>query len=524
VAERTIPAVLARALERYGDQEAFVDGAVRLTFAEYVAAIRQASAAYIASGLQHGDRVAVWAPNSYRWPIAALGAVAAGGVLVPVNTRYKGDETLWMLAKSRARFLVVDNDFLGADYVGLLRGAATESLELALPHLAEIVVLGPAPEGSVLGWAAFLDRAVDVSAETVQARADAVTEDDLSDMCFTSGTTGRPKGALTTHGQNLRVYEAYIDGVGLQTGDRYLLVNPMFHAFGYKAGVLASLIQGMTLIPQAVFDARRSLELIAQEQITVLPGPPTLYAGMLDDPQRHELDLSSLRLSMTGAASVPVALVERMRAELFPSVVIAYGLTETCGTATVGDRNASAETIARTVGRAIPGTEVRVAGPDGVALPPGESGEVQVRGYNVMQGYFEDPQATADAIDPDGWLHTGDVGVFEPDGNLRITDRLKDMFVVGGFNAYPAEVEQTLARHPKIAEAAVIGVPDERLGEVGRAYVIPRRGEVVTEAEVIAYCREKLANFKVPRTVVVVETLPRNASGKVLKFKLRDPA
>jgi len=253
----------------------------------------------------------------------------------------------------------------------------------------------------------------------------------------------------------------------------------------------------------------------------VLPGPPTLYSSMLDDPMRTELDLSSLRLAMTGSASVPVALVERMREELFPTVLIAYGLTETCGTATVGDRNASVETIARTVGRAIPGTEVRVAGPGGETMPVGESGEVLVRGYNVMQGYFEDPQGTADAIDPDGWLHTGDVGLFEADGNLRITDRLKDMFVVGGFNTYPAEVEQMLARHPKVSEAAVIGVHDERLGEVGRAYILPRRGVEVTEAEIIAYCRERLANFKVPRSVVIVEELPRNASGKVLKFKLR---
>jgi acyl-CoA synthetase (AMP-forming)/AMP-acid ligase II len=210
-----------------------------------------------------------------------------------------------------------------------------------------------------------------------------------------------------------------------------------------------------------------------------------------------------------------------MRAELFPDVVIAYGLTEACGTVTVGDPHGDAETIVRTVGRAIEGTEVVIAGTDGGRLPAGESGEVLVRGYNVMRGYFGDPESTAATIDADGWLHTGDIGVLDPDGNLRITDRLKDMFIVGGFNVYPAEIEQLIARHPKVSEAAAVGVPDERLGEVCRAYVIPRPGAEIDQAEIVAFCRERLANFKVPREVVVVPQLPRNAAGKVLKYVLR---
>jgi acyl-CoA synthetase (AMP-forming)/AMP-acid ligase II len=227
---------------------------------------------------------------------------------------------------------------------------------------------------------------------------------------------------------------------------------------------------------------------------------------------------------MTGAATVPVRLVERMRAELFPTVIIAYGLTETCGTATIGNPETDPETMARTVGKAVPDTEVRVVDERGKRLPPGQSGEVVVHGFNVMQGYFEDPEATAAAIDPGGWLHTGDIGAFDADGNLRITDRLKDMFVVGGFNAYPAEIEQAISQHEAVSEAHVIGVPDERLGEVGRAYVIPRPGQHVTEEEIIAFCRNRLANFKVPRSVRIVDNVPRNASGKVLKFDLRQQA
>jgi acyl-CoA synthetase (AMP-forming)/AMP-acid ligase II len=248
----------------------------------------------------------------------------------------------------------------------------------------------------------------------------------------------------------------------------------------------------------------------------VLPGPPTLYQSILNHPEREKRDLSSLRLAVTGAAVVPVVLVERMRDELaFETVLTAYGLTEATGTVTMCTRDDDAETIATTSGRAIPDTEVRIDADEG------DPGEVLVRGYNVMLGYFEEPEETAKTIDDDGWLHTGDVGVMDDRGNVCITDRIKDMFVVGGFNAYPAEIEQVLSRHPAVSEVAVVGVPDERLGEVGRAYVVPRPKETVDVDEVVAWCRERMANYKVPRSVVVVDSLPRNASGKVLKFELR---
>jgi acyl-CoA synthetase (AMP-forming)/AMP-acid ligase II len=515
-ASRTIPALLTRALEEFPGREAIVDGSVRWTFAELGEQVHRCAAAMIASGVRRGDRVAIWAPNGHRFVVAALGAVTAGAVLVPVNTRFKGAEAGWILGKSGARLLVVDNGFLGNDYLAMLRAAAPD-----LPQLAGVVTLNGEGE---LPWHDFLATADGVPRAEVLARGAEVTGDDTSDMFFTSGTTGRPKGVMTAHGQNLRVYDAWSTGVGLRPGDRYLVVNPMFHTFGYKAGVLACLIQGATLVSQPVFDAEQTLRLIAEERVTVMPGPPTLYASVLDHPARAVMNLSSLRLAVTGASVVPVTLVERMRAELFPDVVIAYGLTESCGTVTVGDRDAGAETISRTVGKAIEGTEVIVADRDGNPLPPGASGEVLVRGYNVMRGYFDDPAATAAAIDPRGWLHTGDVGILGADGNLRITDRLKDVFVVGGFNAYPAEIEQAIARHDKVSEAAVVGVPDERLGEVGRAYVIPRPGAAVTEEEIIAFCRERLANFKVPRSVRIVSALPRNASGKVVKIALRDEA
>jgi acyl-CoA synthetase (AMP-forming)/AMP-acid ligase II len=277
------------------------------------------------------------------------------------------------------------------------------------------------------------------------------------------------------------------------------------------------------MVPLPAFDPAAALDTIERERITVVPGPPTLYQSILDLPDRTSRDTSSLRLAVTGAAVVPVELVKRMSSDLgFTTVLTAYGLTESTGTATMCRRDDDAETIATTSGRAIPDTEVRVVGEDGTPVPVGEPGEVVIRGYNVMRGYFEDPDATAQTIDGDGWLHTGDVGVMDEHGYLRVTDRIKDMYVVGGFNAYPAEIEQTLAMHPAIAEAAVVGVPDARLGEVGKAFVVPRPGATVDRDEVIAWARVQMANYKVPREVVTVDALPRNASGKVLKFELRE--
>ncbi len=515
-APSTIASALARAETEFAGRAALVDGPLRWTFAELAKQVRRCAAAVIASGVQPGDRVAVWAPNGHRFVVAALGAVTAGAVLVPVNTRYKGQEAHWILSRSGARLLVVDNGFLGNDYLGMLASAGFQ------PEALEDVVR--LDDGAELAWTEFLQRGDAVSEADVRDRAASIGPDDIADMFFTSGTTGRPKGVLVTHGQNVRVFLAWIEGVGLRPDDRYLILNPMFHTFGYKAGVLACLLHGVPMILQAVFDVPETIRLISEERVSVLPGPPTLYSSILDHPARSLADLQSLRLAVTGAAVVPVALVERMRAELFPSVVIAYGLTECCGTATIGDPAADAETIARTVGRAIEGTEVVVAGPDGIPLPPGNSGEVLVRGYNVMRGYFHDPAATATVIDDRGFLHTGDIGVMDASGNLCITDRLKDMFVVGGFNAYPAEIEQVITAHDSVAEAAVIGVPDSRLGEVGRAYVVIRPGASLMEDEVIAHCRDRLANFKVPRSVRFVDTLPRNASGKVVKYELRQLA
>ncbi|MFJ5632686.1 FadD3 family acyl-CoA ligase [Streptomyces goshikiensis] len=514
------------AAERYAEREAVVDGRVRIDYAQLGERVERAAAACIAAGVEAGDRVAVWAPNTLEWIVSALGAVTAGAVLVPLNTRFKGAEAAYVLRRSRARLLFVTGTFLGTSYVASLRRAAAEGPGTGplpgLEHLEQVVVLAEDAPATFRTWKDFLAGGDRVPAEAVRARAAAIRPDAPSDIIFTSGTTGSPKGAVITHAQTLRCYDVWSELAGLREGDRYLIVNPFFHTFGYKAGIIACLTRGATMVPQPVFDVDTVLANVAAERISVLPGPPTLHQSLLDHAHRDHHDLSALRLVVTGAAVVPLRLVERLRGELrIATVLTAYGLSEASGIVTMCRRGDPAEVIAETSGRPVPGTEVRIADPEGAPLPAGRAGEVWVRGHHVMRGYFEDPAETARAITPEGWLRTGDVGVLDADGNLRITDRIKDMFIVGGFNAYPAEIEQLLGLHPDIADVAVVGVPDPRLGEVGKAYAVRRPGATVTADDLIAWSRREMANYKVPREVEFVGELPRNAGGKVLKRELR---
>jgi acyl-CoA synthetase (AMP-forming)/AMP-acid ligase II len=517
---QTLPELVREAAAQFGARPAVREGDRTVSFVELAALVDEAARAFIAIGVERGDRVAVWAPNSLVWQVAALGAQSLGAALVPLNTRWKAREAAYVLGRSRARVLVTVNGFLGVDYVALLDEARAQ-----LPALETVVVAEGTARAGARDWRAFLDDGARVDDAELKARAAAVAPDDTSDLIFTAGTTGNPKGVACTQAQTVRVFRTWSEIVGLRADDRYLVVNPYFHTFGYKAGWLSCLLTGAACLPQARFDVPQVLERIERERVTVLPGPPTLYQSILHHPERARFDLSSLRLAVTGAASIPVELIRQMREELaFQTVLTAYGLTESCGVVTMCRRDDSLETIASTSGRAIPGVEVRVVDADGVECARGQPGEVLVRGYNVMRGYWEEAAATAAAVDERGFLHTGDVGVMDEQGNLRITDRIKDMFIVGGFNAYPAEIENVLLTHPAIAQAAVVGVPDERLGEVGFAFVVLRPGASAAPDEIISWSRDQMANYKVPRAVEIVGELPLNAVGKVLKYQLRERA
>jgi acyl-CoA synthetase (AMP-forming)/AMP-acid ligase II len=508
--------LIAEAAAEHPDRVAIVDTDQSLSYSDLLTESRRAAGAFLAAGIEVGDRVAIWAPNTWRWIAAALGAQTTGAAIVPLNTRYRGAEAAYILNRAVPRVLVIDDGFLGHDYLGMLaaEGIGQETVPTT-------VVLGETTHRiGLVTWKEFLEKAENESA--VERRLDSLDGSRISDVLFTSGTTGRPKGVLTTHAQNLRAYYEWSTLAGFQPGERYAIVNPFFHAFGYKAGWLSALMHGNTIYPHATLDASALLDQVERERIHVLPGPPTLYATVLSDPRLAQRDLSSLRLAITGAASIPPILIRRLFADLgFERVTTCYGLTESTGIATISRQEDDVEILAAASGRPFPDVEVVVVDEDGRSVAPGELGEVWIRGFNLMQGYFNAPEETVKRIDAEGWLHTGDIARMDQRGNVSVVDRKGDMFIVGGFNAYPAEIEAMLAEHPDIREVAVVGVPDERLGEVGVAFVVPSASRTPGEDELVGWARQRMANFKVPRRVWIVDGLPRNATGKVLKGDLR---
>ena len=518
----TTPQALRRAAELWPDAEAIADVQsgedVRWTWSELAEQVRRFAAALIETGLQPGERVLVWAPNTRHWVVAGLGIQYAGGVLVPANTRYTGAEALELIERTSAPVAVVAGEFLGAERISQLIDAAGGSLAgTPLGSIVRVPLGGTesAKSDVIREWDAFTKTATDASLAEAERRADAVSGDDVADILFTSGTTGKSKGVVALHKHTTYAARVWGENGAISPADRYLVLNPFFHSFGYKAGFLVCTLFGARIVPMAVYKPDEAMALVQSEKISVLPGAPTVFQMLLDAPNRADFDLSSLRLAVTGAAIVPVVLVERMQSDLgLDTVVTAYGLTETSGMVTTCRPDDPDEIVAGTCGRPFDGVELKIA----------DSGEVLTRSPMVMAGYLDDPENTAKTIDPDGWLHTGDVGELDSQGNLRITDRLKDMYISGGFNVYPAEIEQTLARLPGVTDSAVIGVPDERLGEVGKAFIqrsTDAEGAALSAEAVSEFLSDKLAGFKRPREVEIVDELPRNAMGKVVKPELR---
>jgi HIP---CoA ligase len=503
----TIPHLAAAAAAAIGDQPSVIERGETWTYAQLWREVRRCASALIAAGVVCGDRIAIWAPNSREWIVAAIAAMSAGAAIVPLNTRIKGREAGDILRRTNARVVFTVGEFLGNDYPALLAGED-------LPDLDRVILLDRE-------FLAFLETGSGPDDEAVDRAMEKLDPADVSDIMFTSGTTGTPKGVLTTHNRIIPMFQHWVEVMGLRQADRYLIINPFFHSFGFKAGWVAAMIAGAVIVPMATFEIAEVARTIENEKINFLPGPPTIFQSLLAAKAEADFDVSSLRGGTTGAASVPPELVRRIRSELgIKDIVTAYGMTE-CSTITSCRRGDDAELIATSVGQAIPGLEVRIADEDGNEVARGETGEILVRGYAVMKGYLDDPAATAEAIDADGWLHTGDVGDMDPDGYVRITDRKKDMYISGGFNCYPAEIEKLLSAHPEIGMVAVVGIPDERMGEVGKAFVVPRPGAHPTPDLLVEWSRKNMANYKVPKQFEVVAVLPLNASGKVLKTELR---
>lgn len=516
----TMALVIAHVAARYGDTPFIVgENGTVISFAGFQDRVGLLARALIAQGVDYGDRVAIWAPNSPEWIIAAAAAESIGAIMVPINTRFKGGEAAYVLGKTRARILFTVSRFLGNDYTAMLRdvcsGAGEDGPVRDLPALAAIICLDDPDFGK------FQHRLADEA--TLASRMASVTPDSIADILFTSGTTGQPKGAMHNHGQALWVPAIWNESNDLRAGDRMAIVNPFFHSFGYRSGWVSALVAGITVYPLASFDTEALLGLIERERITVLMGPPTIFLTLMEHPHFTSFDLSSLRVGHTGASNVPVDLIRAGRETFgFDLFLTSFGQTECTALATVNYPDADFETIARTVGKPLPQVALKIIDADGHAVPTGQSGELLVRGPNVMQGYFEEPEQTAATIDADGWLHTGDVGCIGEDGNLRILDRLKDVVIVGGFNAYPAEIENILRKHPAIADICIIAWPDERMGEVCAACVILKAGETLKLMDLTAWSRQHMANYKVPRHLFLVQDFPRTPLGKIQKFLLRD--
>jgi len=510
----TIPSLLADAARRHPRRPALVGRGEILTFERLDFEADRAARAFLASALEPGERVAVWAPNMWEWVAAAVGAQRVGGVLVPLNTRLRGGEIADILRRAQVRCLVSIGPFLGRYYPDMLR-------EESLPDLRRLVVLDGARSDDE-SWESFLAQGDGVADDLLARRAAAVQPTDVSDIMFTSGTTGRPKGAVFSHERSILGGAAWRDITMVTEDDRLCVFGPFSHNASYKAGWVTGLIAGCAVYWPESYDAVSILDLIADNRITAMSAPPTVWLEAHSHPERAKWDISSLRFLSTGATTIPLELIRRLQRDFVGTIIsTGYGMTECCGSATQTLAGDPAERVVHTVGPAIPGTEVRIVRADGEIARPGEPGEVLIRDRKLLIEYLDDPVATREAVDADGWLHSGDIGTLDEAGYLTITDRLKDMFIVGGFNCYPAEIERMLLTHPAIQQAAVIGIADDRLGEVAKAYVVPKPDTALTAEDVLAWSRDNMANYKVPRIVVVREALPMNAAGKVQKFMLK---
>ena len=508
----TIPGVVERAAATHAGLPALVSDAGTVTFEELLELVRSAAAALIEAGVGAGDRVALWAPNTPEWAMASLAVLFAGGSVVPVNTRYTAVEAAALVDQAGCRVVLAEGELGG-------RSLAREAE--GMPGPSTVVSLGASTPG-LASWAEFA--AAGPSNAELDKRMAALTPDDVSHVQYTSGTTGAPKGAMLRHGAMVETTQRWDAVVGLTAGDCYPVVSPFSHIGGHKTGLLACLVAGATAVPVISFDPGGFARVVAHHGATVVQGPPTLFHALIERARQGSEALGTLRVGITGAAVIPPSLVRDMFDVLgLQTVVTSYGLTETTGVCTITRPGDPIDVVAETSGRPIEGVGVRIVDESGAPLPPGSRGEIAVRGIGIMRGYLDDPEATRAAMHGE-WLATGDVGWIGEDGNLRIVDRLKDMVVVGGFNVYPAEVERVLLEHDAVAQAAVIGLPDARMGEVPGAFVVPVPGAVIDVDGLVGFLGERLAKFKVPRTVWVVDRLPLNAAGKVAKAELRSDA
>jgi acyl-CoA synthetase (AMP-forming)/AMP-acid ligase II len=520
---RTLSQVLSDSAASFPDRPAILFEGRRTTYRELDREVDRLARGLVELGVEKGDKVGLWMPNVPEWIVVYFAVERIGAIVVPMNTRYKTHEVRYILDDSEAKALFMVDTFVGIDYLEMLREVRKD-----LPRLEHMVVQGEAPAGThpfsevlALGETSLTQRP--------GRRPPAVRPEDCAFILYTSGTTGNPKGAMLSHhnmGENARQVTEVLHTT---EKDVFLLAVPFFHCFGCVMGILGAITWGAAIVPMPVFKAKEALDLVEREKVSILYGVPTMFVLELEEARRGKedgsrYDVSSLRTGIMAGAPCPVEVMRGTMEDLRCNVAIAYGLTEASPVITMTRFEDSLERRVETVGRPLPGIEVKISDDGHRPLPRGEMGELACRGYNVMLGYYRMPDKTAEVVDEEGWLYSGDLATMDDEGYIKIVGRKKDMLITGGFNVYPAEIEEYLFTHPKVQNVSVVGVPDAVMGEAGIAYIIPREGATIAPQEIVDFCAAEIANFKIPRYVEVVKELPMTQSGKVQKFRLREAA
>ena len=524
----TIGRALERRVAASGERLALVSRhqGVRLTWSELAERATLVARGLLALGLEPGDRVGIWAPARVEWTELQLGSAMVGAILVNINPAYRSGELSYALSKAGVRFLAAVAGFRNVDYFAMLK-----DVRKTCPSLEQVIAIGTDGDigtgvDSDLTWLELLDAAAGIGVEQVEAHERRCDSDDPINIQFTSGTTGSPKGATLTHHNVVNNSAILGRQLGYTESDAVCIPVPLYHCFGMGIGNLGCLSTGATIVyPAEAFDPVATLEAITEERCTSIYGVPTMFIAMLGHPRFHEFDLTSLRTGIMAGAPCPIEIMRRVVDEMHASeMTIAYGMTETSPVSTLTRIDDPIAIRTSTVGSPLPHTEIKIADPTTLApVGRGEQGEICTRGYLVMAGYWDDDEATREAI-VHGWMRTGDLGTMDAVGNINVVGRLKDMVIRGGENIYPREIEEVLFGHPAVESVQIVGVPDQRLGEELAAFVIVVPGTEVTVEEIRDFCRERLARFKVPRYVLVVDRFPMTVTGKIQKFVLRQQA
>ncbi|MFH1350967.1 MAG: AMP-binding protein [Pseudomonadota bacterium] len=528
----TLADLIDRAAVKYGKAEAIVYNDKRMNYQQMHSLSESLAKGFLKLGISKGDKVAIWMPNCPEWEICEFAIFKVGGIMVPLNTRFKIDEMDYILNQSDATTLIMVDEFLGIDFMDMLSRMIPQHkhvpkgnvLTSKFPYLKNIICKSDKTYQGIFGFQEILDSGRTLEDRVLAERQGMITGEDVASIPYTSGTTGFPKGVMTTHYQILKQISDSSERLTIREGDRFCTTTPFSYNFGNYFGPYMAIMFGGCVVALDSFDPEKVLEAIEREKCTNILGTPTIYIELLKHSSFQKHNLSSLRTGLIGAAPSPVQLIEEIIERMgITGLVAGYGMTENSGGTALTQSGDPPEVIATTVGKPLPDVEIKIVDPEtNQDLGREREGELCTRGYLIMKGYYRMPEETSKIMDDKGWFHTGDLGTITREGNLRITGRLKDMFISGGTNVSPSEIENFIYKHPKVKQVSVVGVPDERMGEVGMAFIILKNGEKSQPEEIIEFCKGKIANYKIPKYIEFLDELPLNAVGKVQKFKLRE--